>query len=232
MANHTNEQNLSLQQQEFEKKLDERIASDNLPVANIMVAGITGVGKSTLLSSVFGDNYTEKTAIRHLNKWVDECSCMDVPLRLLETTGLEFEIRAEDVFLDIQKGITECFIGRESTTLHAIWFCLLGNYFRVPQYVFDFVRELYLTKVPLVIVLTQCVEDEEKTNEFESELKKCFATMGLDNIRIVQVLAEPVKYEGMTEPVLSFGLDMLVNLTLDVIPQNIKQSFLSAQKII
>lgn len=186
------------------------------------------MGKSTLLSAVFGDDYT-KRGIRHSGRWIDEYTCTDVPLRVFETTGLEID--SEKVIKKNQKEM-ESFLASNSSMLHAIWLCINGNYYRVSPYVFDFTKELYLTKVPLIIVLTQCVADEEETNEFEKGLKSVFASMGIDDVHIVQVLAKSLRFHGMPQPIPPFGLDTLVNLTLDIIPRNIKQSFLHAQKII
>ena len=51
MENLTGEQRFQKEREELERELN---AGSELPTANIIVAGIAGVGKSTLINAVFG----------------------------------------------------------------------------------------------------------------------------------------------------------------------------------
>lgn len=95
----------------------------------------------------------------------------------------------------------------------------------------EFIKDLYSIGVPFIIVLTQCSGDENEVNAFENEIKKINASMGMNDIKVVQVLALPVKYRGMSAPIPAFGLDDLVNVTLQLLPAFIKSGFIAAQKV-
>ena len=48
-------------------------------------------------------------------------------------------------------------------------------------------------------------------SNFEKEIVEINRSMQMDDIQVVQVLAQPVKYRGMSEPIPAFGLEDLVN---------------------
>jgi len=56
-------------------------------------------------------------------------------------------------------------------------------------------------------------------------------SMGMKNIKIVQVLAAPVKYRGMPNPIPAFGLEELIDVTLKLLPNFIRASLIAAQKV-
>lgn len=115
--------------------------------------------------------------------------------------------------------------------IHAIWYCINSGSNRYQGAELEFIKELHAIGVPFIIVLTQCSGDEKTVNKFESEIKKINVSMGLEDIRIVQVLAESVKFRGVDIEIPSFGLDRLVNVTLELLPGFIKRSFIAAQRI-
>ena len=82
-----------------------------------------------------------------------------------------------------------------------------------------------------IIVLTKCTGDEDEVNAFENEIKKINASVGMDDIKIVQVLALPQTYRGIPTPIPAFGLDDLVNVTLQLLPSFIKSGFIAAQRV-
>ena len=53
MNDYTNAQKQQMEEEILKKKVDE-LEQDELPTANIMIAGNTGAGKSTLLNAIFG----------------------------------------------------------------------------------------------------------------------------------------------------------------------------------
>ena len=53
----------------------------------------------------------------------------------------------------------------------------------------------------------------------------------MDDIRIVQVLALPVKLRGLPTPIPAFGLDKLVTVTLEMLPAFIRSGFIAAQRV-
>lgn len=233
MSDVTKEQKLNKQQEELEKDLDERIDNDDLPTANIMVAGITGTGKSTLINAVFGSEMAATGSGKPVTEHIDEYANGDIPIHIWDTVGLELDSeKTKESIKAIKRTIaSKAESNDQYDRVHAIWYCINSGSNRYQGAELDFIKELYSIGVPFIIVLTQCSGDENQVNAFENEIKKINASMGMDDIEIVQVLALPVKYRGMPTPIPAFGLDDLVNVTLKLLPSFIKSGFIAAQRV-
>ncbi|MBE5869865.1 MAG: hypothetical protein E7294_01185 [Lachnospiraceae bacterium] len=233
MASVTGEQKIQMQKEELEKDLDSRLNSDNLPPANIMVAGITGTGKSTLINAVFGSEMAATGTGRPVTEHIDEYENGDIPIHIWDTVGLELD--SEKTRESIRSIKATIAAKAESNDLydkvHAIWYCINSGSNRYQGAELDFIKELHSIGVPFIIVLTQCSGDEDEVNAFEAEIRKINKSMEMDDIRIVQVLARAVKFRGMPTEIPSFGLDDLVNVTLEMLPSFIKSGFIAAQRV-
>lgn len=202
-----------------------------LPVANIVVAGITGAGKSTLVNAVFGSEVAKtgqgKAVTEHMNEYHNGIS----PIRIWDTVGLEIDsLKTEKSIRDIKKKIEEkAVLKNERECIHAIWYCINSGTNRYQEGEIRFISDLYRLNVPFIIVLTQCTDDPEIVDNFEEIIKKENASRGMGNIPVVQVLAESKKTRlGDIE---SFGLDTLVNITKEKLPDYLTSSFIAAQNV-
>lgn len=233
MASITGEQKFNQQQEELEKDLDSRLNSDDLPAANIMVAGITGTGKSTLINAVFGSEIAATGSGKPVTEHIDEYQNGDIPIHIWDTVGLELDSeKTKESIKCIKSTIaSKAELNDQYDRVHAIWYCINSGSNRYQGAELDFIKELHSIGVPFIIVLTQCSGDEDEVNAFESEIKKINVSMGMEDIKIVQVLALPVKYRGMPTPIPAFGLDELVNVTLRLLPSFIKSGFIAAQRV-
>lgn len=233
MENITGEQKFTQLQEYLERDLDERIDNDDLPVANIMVAGITGTGKSTLINAVFGSNMAATGSGKPVTEHIDEYENGDIPIHIWDTVGLELDSeKTKESIKSIKATIaSKAESDNQYDRVHAIWYCINSGSNRYQGAELEFIKALHSIGVPFIIVLTQCSGDEDEVNAFENEIKKMNASMGMNDIRVVQVLALPVKYRGMPTPIPAFGLDDLVNVTLQLLPAFIKSGFIAAQRV-
>ncbi len=221
------------EKEELEMDIDSRNQSGDLPDANIIVAGITGTGKSTLINAIFGEEIAATGEGRPVTEYIREYNEKNTPIRIWDTVGLELDSeKTKKSIKDIKGTIaSKASFSDKYDRIHAIWYCINSGSNRYQGAELEFIKELYAVGVPFIIVLTQCSGDEEKINRFESEIKKINASMGLEDIRIVQVLAQTVKFRGVDWEISPFGLDKLVNVTLELLPGFIKRSFIAAQRI-
>ena len=88
MAEMTGEEKIKQQQEELNKKLNS-LSEEELPTANIIVAGITGTGKSTLINAVFGSELAKTGSGRPVTEHIDEYQNNDIPVHIWDTVGLE-----------------------------------------------------------------------------------------------------------------------------------------------
>lgn len=233
MDNLKGKDELEKQQEELDKELDDRLEMDDLPTANIIVAGITGTGKSTLINAVFGSDMAATGRGKPVTEKINEYESEDTPVRIWDTVGLELDSQKTKESIAGIKATIASKVDSDNhfDRVHAIWYCINSGSNRYQGAELEFIKELYSIGVPFIIVLTQCSGDEEEVNTFENEIKRMNTAMGMNNIKIVQVLAAPVKYRGMPNPIPAFGLEELINVTLKLLPNFIRTSFIAAQKV-
>ncbi len=106
---------------EVRKKLEDALKSRG--VVNIVIAGRTGVGKSTLLNAVFQGDLATTGQGRPVTTCATEYTKAELPVAILDTRGLEM-----DQFAETAKLLESAVRDRATDTdakrhLHAAWVC-------------------------------------------------------------------------------------------------------------
>ena len=230
MSEYTNAQKEYMEEEDFKRKVDD-LNQDELPTANIMVAGITGTGKSTLLNAVFGKKMAETGKGRPVTEQIDEYQSTESPIRIWDTVGLELDSQKTKKSINaIKQTIAEKADSKDQfDRIHAIWYCINSGSSRYQGAELDFIKSLHSIGVPFIIVLTQCIGAPEEIDSFEKQIREINDSMGMDDVDIVQVCAQDFKLRGFT--IETFGLDSLVNITLERLPDFIKGGFVAAQRV-
>ena len=178
----------------------------------VMLVGISGVGKSTLINNVLkikeaitGTGSFQTTKIKaYYNK--------DLPyLRLIDTRGIELNIKygAKAIMKDAQNYIKEQLSTDDiNNFVHCIWYCITGNRFQQAE--IDLLNALKYTypdnKIPIIIVYTQATDENMIT-----DMKKYIKEINI-NEKFIKVLAERKKLIN-NNYLEAFGLDELLNET-------------------
>lgn len=227
---------ISMNQESFRKQSEELsktvldMNSGNLPAANIIVAGISGTGKSTLINAVFGENMAKTGIGRPITASINDYSIPDVPIRIWDTVGLELNSdKTKASIKDIRETIANKTASKNQfDRIHAIWYCISSGSHKYLDVESDFVKNLHSIGVPFIIVMTQCISEEED-NELEVAIREINQSEGMNDIEVVQVLAKDYNTRLGTIP--SLGLDRLVDITTNKLPEFIKSGFVAAQRI-
>ena len=116
--------------------------------ANIMVAGITGTGKSTLINAIFGfeDAKGAKTGTgKPITDHIDEYKDPDTPIRIWDTVGLELDNKkTEDSIESIKQTIADKAKNENHLdVIHAIWYCINSGSSRYQPAELKFIKELF-----------------------------------------------------------------------------------------
>ena len=232
MEGYTNAQKERMLEEELKKKVD-NLGSDKLPTANIMVVGGTGVGKSTLLNAIFGSELAATGKGKPVTKQISEYGDVSgIPIRIWDTVGLEIDSATTEKSI---KAIKDTIAKKADSEdqfdrVHAIWYCINSGSGRYQGAELEFIKSLHSIAVPFMIVLTQCIGDEDEVNAFEAQIREINKKSNMNDIEIVQVLAQDYKLRGCP-PIKSFGLEALVNITLNKLPDFIKGGFIAAQRV-
>ena len=202
---------------------------DNLNTLNVIVAGKTGVGKSTLINSVFKEKLAETGMGKPVTDHMRKLTKKGVPLAIYDTRGFELgkEVQAEvkkEVIDTISLGLATKDINK---TIHCIWYCINTASNRVEPEEIEWLKQLskdnQITQVPIIIVLTQSFS-KKKANE----LRKMLLDENLDVVQVIPVLAED--YEIDDDYVAkAYGLDVLIKVMGEALPEELMDTLQHVQ---
>ena len=172
MNGYTNQQKEKMEEEALRKAVDE-LDRTSLPTANIMVAGITGTGKSTLLNAVFSSDLAATGAGRPVTEQIAEYDSPDIPIHIWDTVGLELDSeKTKESIRAIRDTIANKSVSDDHfDRIHAIWYCINSGSNRYQGAELDFIKNLHSIGVPFIIVLTQCIGDDDEINAFEDKIK-------------------------------------------------------------
>lgn len=201
----------------------------NLTTLNIIVAGKTGVGKSTLINSVFREKLADTGMGKPVTSHMRKLTKKGVPLAIYDTRGFEL---GKEVQVEVKKEITETINKGLAThdineAIHCIWYCINTASNRVEPEEIEWLKEIskenQITQVPIIIVLTQSFSKKNA-----QQMRSMLLEENLDVVQIVPVLAED--YEIDDEYVAkAYGLEELITVMAEALPDELMDTLQNVQ---
>lgn len=196
-------------------------AFEKIGHANIIVAGKTGVGKSTLVNAVFQGNLAETGVGRPVTQNMKEYSKEGEPVHIFDTKGFELG-NYKEVIKELKGEINRRKqLGDPKEQIHLGWFCISNDGKRLESAETEFINELS-KEIPIVVVLTKTVDTKlDFYNLVKNETPKA--------TNVIRVLALP--YETPIGTIPAFGLDELIDHSYELMPDIAKAALASSQKV-
>lgn len=183
---------------------------------NVLVAGNTGVGKSTLINAMFGGEVAPTGAGLPVTDTLTLYEAPDAPLNLWDSRGFEAGDR-EAVAAVTAKLKTMRSLDDVAAQIHVAWLCISSMSNRIEPVHLHFLSALAARGVPAIVVFTQT-----------------YRSMPADARAAAQPCAAQVEVLAQAEPAFQrpgFGLDALVDATNAVLPEARRAAFAAAQRV-
>ncbi len=218
----TNKMNNDKLNEKFKEELKE------ISHVNIMVVGGTGVGKSSLINTVFLKEIAKVGNGKPVTKGIVQYKSPDMPIVVFDTEGYEIIDGAIDNSNFEQNVMAEIRKRQQlplKEQIHLYWYCISAGNHRITEYDLSNIRQLTKLGVKLAIIITQC--DSEEVNDFgEGITSQSFRTI-LREEGIKNVVFETSTTMGST----ALQLPELVTWSQEELPtDDLKALFISAQK--
>ena len=195
---------------------------------NVLVIGNSGVGKSTLINSVLGDEkaktgYGSSGTTDKLEIYESE----EVAFRIIDTVGFEPSLvkgwKAINAVKKWSKESAEN--GKEDSEINVIWFCVEGTSSKLfPKTIKDLSKATAMWEtVPIVVVITKSYSVPERTQNIEM-VSNAFAKQKRYSKNLKHIV--PVVASTYTLNDTAFaapeGITELIDVTNELMPEGIK----------
>ncbi len=203
---------------EFERKFAEAEFGGKRP--NILVAGYTGSGKTSLIRTILGDGIVPKRGIDNGKPCrIDFDRYENDSIRLWDSRGLELGELEADFRESMRRFVSDCQDDvNVDEHIHLVWYLIQGNSGRVTDSDLALMKEIF-TFDDVIAVISK--KDITKPAQSEA-IRRILIDSGLPEHRIVEVSDAESGAIGARE---------LVELSRKMLPVAYRDAFMAAQSI-
>ena len=200
-----------------------REGEERMGHVNIIIAGKTGVGKSTLINAAFRDNLAETGMGMPVTQETQLIEKDGLPLRIYDSVGLELTEKTKQATIDgIHDLIQEKFYtNNPDEYIHCMWYCVQSNSDRMEKPEQELIADI-AQKIPVVLVITKSY-----LKGHAKEFAKVLSGYRLAVKNICIVLAQG--YDDEDIKVEAYGIEELLKVTLNILPESAQDAFINAQ---
>jgi len=195
---------------------------------NVLVIGNSGVGKSTLINSVLGDEkaktgYGSSGTTDKLEIYESE----EIPFRIIDSIGFEPSFIKEHKAINAVKKWSKDSAkeGKENSEINVIWFCVEGTTSKLfPKTIKDLSKATAMWKtVPIVVVITKSYSVPERELNIKM-VKDAFAMQKRHSKNLKDIVPVVASIYTLNDTAFAApeGITELIDVTNALMPEGIK----------
>lgn len=208
-------------------KLEEELSNlkESVQRPNILLAGGTGVGKSSLVNHIFGQNIARSGTGKPITQTIDKYEDKDSKVVIFDSKGYEIGSEQEKSFINDVLG----FCQKETDpkhTIHIAWYLIQSSGSRITDFDLDAIKRIKDLKTPVAVVFTK----SDTVNEEDTRALRKIISDSLPGIPCFEVTTK----DNLPEPAaseLQQQLADLISWTERHLPEALRLAFISQQKI-
>lgn len=211
----TNKQNPQ-SEPDFGKKFNEEFAKikNEIQKPNILIAGATGVGKSSLINHIFGKAVAVVGTGKPVTQKIDVYESEDVDVRIFDSKGYEIGTQGDDEFYNNVVNLAQV-TNTPNNAIHLIWYCIASSGGRVQDYDLAAINAFSKSKVPVAVIFTKA---DTPTEEEMAAMRACIPTSSQSAIFETSVVNE--EYDQTKE---------LIQWSISKLPEALQYAFVKSQ---
>ncbi|XUO89018.1 GTPase [Halomonas sp. KM072] len=200
---------------------------------NVIISGASGVGKSTLINAIFGEEVVKAGAGKPITQHLEKIVIPEKGICLWDTKGIEAE-NYQDTMASLENEFRQAIdnANDDSDIPHIGWVCIKASSDRVEDRDLTLIGLLEKRNIPAVVVFTRVTGKSER--EFVEEAKLIIDKDYKDFLSGAYVSVNSVPYEIDEDIVVKVkGLESLTEVTEARFPEgkkSAKNAFLKAQR--
>lgn len=204
--------------QEFENRFNEAASFNKRP--NILVAGYTGCGKTSLIRTVLGGEIVPRAGISNGKPCrIDFDSYENDSVRLWDSRGLELGEKEDEFSGMMREFVSSCQDDPNvDEHIHLVWYLIQGNSARVTDCDIGLMKDIFTFDDVIAVISKKDITKPAQTKAIREELLKA----GVPEEHIVEVSDSE---SG------SIGCKELVELSHAMLPAAYRDAFMAAQSI-
>ncbi|MGD7706769.1 YcjF family protein [Microlunatus sp. Y2014] len=196
---------------------------------NLAIFGKTGVGKSTLVNAIFGEEIARTGIGEPVTKGSHLYRGTADNLGVIDTQGLEVGRDDKQLMKELNEVVKTSRKLPITEQIHVAWYCVRGMDRRFEASEADFIKRLDDLGIPVVLVMTQVPLREGHFHPDAIELARQISAMELPIVGGRPYLTNARADEFAGTP--AHGLQELLDATFRVAPEAVRGALVAAQQI-